>query len=135
MLAANLPASLPTVLMNTRVADGKYPSLSIDNYGGACAMVQYLVSCGHRRIAFIAGPANNFDADERLRGYRDALRHGVPEQSEILLAGDFSEESGYRVGLQMRERGDLPGRDLRGQRHDGDRLPVRIERTGSQGPG
>lgn len=108
MLADNLPASLPTVLMNTRVPGGHYRSLSIDNYGGACAMVQHLVSCGHRRIAFIAGPANNFDADERLRGYRNVLQHRLPKQVETILAGDFSEESGYRAGLRLRELGDLP---------------------------
>ncbi len=101
MLADNLPALLPTVLLNTRVADGKYPSLSIDNYGGACSMVEHLIRCGHRRIAYIGGPANNFDADERQRGYRDALRHRLPEQPEAILEGDFSEESGYRAGQQL----------------------------------
>ncbi|MBO9662808.1 LacI family DNA-binding transcriptional regulator [Dokdonella sp.] len=102
-LADNLPAALPTVLMNTRLAGGDYLSLSIDNYGGAYAMVEHLVACGHRRIAFVAGPPNNFDADERLRGYRDALKKRLPKQAPEILQGDFSEESGYRAGLAVRE--------------------------------
>lgn len=100
-LADNLPAALPTVLMNTRVAGDDYLSLSIDNYGGAYAMVEHLAACGHQRIAFVAGPPNNFDADERLRGYRDALKK-LKLQPQI-LQGDFSEESGYRAGLALRE--------------------------------
>ncbi|MFC4821320.1 LacI family DNA-binding transcriptional regulator [Dokdonella ginsengisoli] len=100
-LAENLPAALPTVLMNTRVGGSDYLSLSIDNYGGACAMVEHLVQCGHRRIAFVAGPPNNFDADERLRGYRDALAKQRPKQAPQVLQGDFSEESGYRAGLDV----------------------------------
>lgn len=98
MLADNLPVGLPTVLMNTRVAGGTYRSISIDNYGGASMMVRHLFERGYRRIALIAGPQNNFDADERLRGYRDTLAELAPEQAEIVLPGDFSEESGYRAG-------------------------------------
>src|SRR5918993_954345 len=45
-------------------------TVSIDNHGGARAMVEHLASQGFERIAFVAGPSDNFDADERLRGYR-----------------------------------------------------------------
>jgi len=107
MLASNLPATLPTVLVNTRVASGDYAALSVDNYGGASAMMRHLLGRGFRRIAFIGGPGNNFDADERLRGYRDVLAE--TGASERLFDGDFSEDSGYRAGLliaALRERPD-----------------------------
>jgi LacI family transcriptional regulator, galactose operon repressor len=105
MLASNLPATLPTVLVNTRVASGDYAALSVDNYGGATAMMRHLLGRGFRRIAFIGGPGNNFDADERRRGYRDVLAESGA--SERLFDGDFSEDSGYRAGLliaALRER-------------------------------
>ena len=107
VLAANLPAALPTVLLNTRVAPGTWPAFSIDNYGGAAAMMKHLFASGRRRIAFISGPDNNFDADERLRGYRDAVaaRKGA---SEIVLRGDFSESSGYRAGIEICEGRERP---------------------------
>jgi len=107
VLGANLPAALPTVLLNTRVASGTYPAFSIDNYGGAAAMMKHLFASGRRRIAFISGPDNNFDADERLRGYHDAIaaRKGA---SELVLRGDFSESSGYRAGIDLCERGERP---------------------------
>jgi LacI family transcriptional regulator len=107
MLAQNLPSGLPTVLMNTRVAGNKYSSLAVDNYGGAYVMVSHLVECGHRRIALISGPDDNFDAQERLRGYREALAALLPNAHEQVLRGDFSEESGYLAGKQilaLRER-------------------------------
>ena len=107
VLAANLPAALPTVLLNTRVAPGTWPAFSIDNYGGAAAMMKHLFASGRRRIAFISGPDNNFDADERLRGYRDAIaaRKGA---IEIVLRGDFSESSGYRAGIAICEGDEKP---------------------------
>ena len=78
-----------------------------NNYGGAAAMMRYLIDCGYSRIAFIGGPAQNFDADERLRGYRETLsseRGAV----ETMLPGDFSEASGYRAGLDLLARSERP---------------------------
>ena len=107
MLAANLPATLPTVLMNTRIDAGSHAALAVDNHAGATAMMEHLIGAGFRRIAFISGPAHNFDADERLRGYRDALARR-PAASGTILPGDFSEASGYRAGQSLCERKDRP---------------------------
>jgi len=101
-LWGNVPDGLPTVLMNTRVVDdNRHSSFAVDNYGGACAMVRHLVERGHRRIAFVAGPDSNFEAQERLRGYRAALAELLPDTTEDVLQGDFTQESGWRVGNQI----------------------------------
>jgi LacI family transcriptional regulator len=68
-----IDAAVPTVFINSRVSDGVSPSLSIDSYGGARAMVKHLVSLGHRTIAHLTGPVDNYDSHERERGYRDEL--------------------------------------------------------------
>ncbi|MFT4246820.1 MAG: LacI family DNA-binding transcriptional regulator [Pseudomonas sp.] len=107
-LTANLPPALPTVLINTRVPDDQHPVLSIDDHAGAVAMTEHLLAAGHRRIAFIAGPPSNYDARERLRGFRDAIaaRGGDAQGSE--LPGDFDEASGYRAGQALLAVGPLP---------------------------
>jgi LacI family transcriptional regulator len=96
-----LSSSLPVVLINTRNAAGNAVALGVDNYGGAVAMVEHLVGIGHRRIALISGPTDNFDAHERLRGYRDALARLLPGVDEWVLPGDFDEASGHRAGLEL----------------------------------
>jgi Family of unknown function (DUF5984)/Bacterial regulatory proteins, lacI family/Periplasmic binding protein-like domain len=73
-----LDAMVPTVFMNSRVDDGVSSSLWIDSYGGARAMVRHLVARGHRSIAHVAGPSDNFDSHERERGYRDELAAALP---------------------------------------------------------
>ena len=108
LLAENLPAKLPMVLMNTRVSGAAYPSLIIDNYAGAYAMVRHLVERGYRRIALIAGPEQNFDAQERRRGYTNALRQLLPEAEEIVLPGDFTEGAGYRAAQAVQARRERP---------------------------
>ena len=104
VLREHLPASVPVVLMNTpaHAQDASAcDAIAIDNYAGARAMVEHLASRGCRRIALIGGPALNYDAQERLRGYRDALAACLPGAAEIVVEGDFSEQSGYRAGQYL----------------------------------
>jgi LacI family transcriptional regulator len=100
-LWGNVSDDVPAVLMNTRFAGGKHSSFAVDNHGGAYAMVRHLVECGHRSIAFIAGPDSNFEAHERLLGYRAAIAELLPGTPECVLQGDFTQESGFRAGSQV----------------------------------
>ncbi|MDQ3288896.1 MAG: LacI family transcriptional regulator [Pseudomonadota bacterium] len=95
---------LPLVHINTQAPAGaaSVPAgIGVDNHGGAMAMVEHLVAAGYRRIAFIGGPDDNFDAHERLRGYRDALARWLPDADEWILVGDFDEASGHRAGVAL----------------------------------
>ena len=66
-----------------------------DNEYGAWLAVRHLVQLGHRRIAFISGPANNHDADERLAGYRRALEEAQIEiDPALIVEGNYHEASG-----------------------------------------
>ena len=103
-LQRNLPDTLPVVLLNTPVDGSSFDSIQIDNQGGAYAMVRHLAGLGHRQIALICGPRENVDAQERLRGYRDALRSlNIEASPELEIEGDFSEGSGYRAGRHLLE--------------------------------
>jgi len=98
----------PVVVINSPVRGESHLSFRLDNRGGARAMVEHLVRVGHRRIVFIAGPQDNFDATERLAGYCEAIA-AQPNVREFVMAGDFSEGSGVKAAqrlLQMDERPD-----------------------------
>lgn len=100
-LKANLPEGLPTVLLNSAVRDTGYAVINIDNFAGTYAMVRHLVGLGHARIAFIAGPKDNFDAQQREAGFRAAMAEYCPEQPLQIAYGKFTEESGYQAGKQL----------------------------------
>ncbi len=96
VLTSSLSDSMPVVLLNCDVESDEYVSINIDNYGGAYAMVRHLIDGGHRRIAMIRGAHNNYDAAERLRGYRAAMADGGGEWSASMeREGDFTEASGF----------------------------------------
>ena len=107
-LWGNLSNDLPAVLMNTRVAGERHSSFAVDNHAGAYAMVQHLVGRGHRRVAFIAGPESNYEAQERLRGYRAAMLELLADERQQVLQGDFTQESGFRAGSHVVALTDRP---------------------------
>lgn len=107
-LVDNLPMSIPTVLINTPLPNPRYQGFNIDDHAGAMSMTHHLLEAGHRRIAFIAGPEKNFDARERLRGFRDAITAFGDGASGVELPGGFDEASGHQAGLALIASGELP---------------------------
>ena len=74
----------------------------------AAAMVEHLVSLGHRRIAHIIGDLEHGAGIWRLAGYRDGLaRAGLKEDPAYMVQGRFSFESGVAA---MRQLLALPSR-------------------------
>jgi LacI family transcriptional regulator len=105
----SLPERFPVVLLNCPPSDAAYDSIGIANFEGAHAMVHHLAALGHRRIAVIRGAEQNFDAAERLRGYRAALKElGLEQGPALELPGDFSEAAGYAAAQQMLGNGRRP---------------------------
>jgi LacI family transcriptional regulator len=94
-----LSFDLPVVILNS--TDEQHDTVTIDNYGGAQSMMRHLTELGHRRIAFIKGPAHNADAKERLRGYRHGMRQLGGRQPELEIDGDFSEEAGAAAAQKI----------------------------------
>src|SRR6476661_6479314 len=98
----NVPANLPVVLLCSPSRGQELDSVTIQNFHGAKEMVAHLISVGHRRIAIIKGSVGNFDAAERLRGYRAALKDaGIEHDTDLERQGDFTEEGGFTVAREL----------------------------------
>lgn len=95
-LAAAITDGLPVVVVDEPIA-GLPPvsSVVMDDYAGGYQATSYLVALGHRRIAFVSGPAELGSVQERYRGYCDALRvGGIDAEGQVNLAGQFTEQFG-----------------------------------------
>ncbi|MFT2016995.1 LacI family DNA-binding transcriptional regulator [Streptomyces sp. 796.1] len=63
-------------------------TLTFDNRGGARRLTEHLLTLGHRRIGYIAGPADRTTTRHRLEGHLAALAaHGIPTPAEVPQAG------------------------------------------------
>jgi DNA-binding LacI/PurR family transcriptional regulator len=86
---------LPTVLGGRPLADGPGCYVDVDNVGGAVLAVEHLLERGRRQVAAISGPQDMGAGRDRLAGYEAALRAaGVQWQPDLVVRGDFSEDSG-----------------------------------------
>lgn len=83
--------------------------VTINNVRAAEELVEYMISCGHRRIFMITGPAGESSADERLIGWRTALqRAGINPEDDWFAYGDFKKESGKQIMDEFLRRADHP---------------------------
>ena len=108
-LGAVLPVSLPLVTIASRIGQSGYGAITVDNYAGGRLAVGHLVAQGCTRLAHISGPESNFEAQERKRGFEDAVKAaGAKVAHAVVHEGDFTEESGFRCIKDMLSAGAPP---------------------------
>lgn len=77
------------------IGEGRYCSVTGDNASGGRLAADRLLGRGAKRIAFLGGPEDDLESGERRRGFSELLAEaGLPLESERLVFGDYSEESG-----------------------------------------
>jgi len=81
------------VLINRHIPELADRCISLDNYKGAYLATEYLIRHGHKNIACISSSHHIEDADQRIEGYKDALKaHCIDLPSSYLeLAAPDSE--------------------------------------------
>lgn len=87
----------------------QFASVQSDDLLGSYAATQHLLSLGHRRIAYFAGPLAAPWAQERFEGYRRALREsGSDVDDRFVFQAGSSVEDGEKAALQMLNEGVHP---------------------------
>ncbi|MFD3957818.1 MULTISPECIES: LacI family DNA-binding transcriptional regulator [Streptomyces] len=96
---------MPCVISGARHAAEPLASVDSDNFEGARAAVEHLVSRGRRRVATITGRLEVYGAQRRLDGYRAALATaGLPPDERLIAPADFTEEGGARAMRELLAR-------------------------------
>ncbi|MGW4276073.1 LacI family DNA-binding transcriptional regulator [Streptomyces seoulensis] len=97
--------AVPTVLAGRRSHREPLGHVRADNSGGARIAVRHLLAAGRRAIGTITGPLDMDVAQDRLDGYREALRDaGVAVADDLIASGDFTEEGGRAAMRELLER-------------------------------
>ncbi|MGW7685546.1 LacI family DNA-binding transcriptional regulator [Kribbella sp. NPDC054772] len=100
-----LPPTLPVAVSDSRFV-GHHPAIGADQVGGSRAAVRHLIELGHRTVHHIAGPDDSGPADLRATAWRETLLDAGLEVPAI-IRGDWSANSGYRIGKELAERKDV----------------------------
>ena len=99
-MAALGRVDIPLVVVDPfNLPEGAVTSVGSTNYAGGHAAGRYLLGLGHRRIAYIGGPAQAACNLARLHGFRGAMEAaGVPTPEGYIRFGGFDYETGLTEG-------------------------------------
>ena len=88
----------------------RHPCVLSDNHDGVKQLVDYAVSLGHRRIAFISGQRNSQVTEDRINQFRAIMKsHGLGIPEGYLVEGRYGEPDVVRPMLsRLLEREDRP---------------------------
>ncbi|UFU02527.1 LacI family transcriptional regulator [Ruania suaedae] len=103
-LISVLQATRPVVLVNRELAASAVPTLTVDYVHGIRAAAQHLLDLGHRRLLYLAGPAQSASNAARVGGLRDFQREHPEAAIEFLACGSMIED-GHRAGRAVLESG------------------------------
>jgi len=98
---------IPTIVLgHSAPFCSQFVNVQTDDLQAGYSAAQHLLELGHKRIAFFAGPQVSPWAQERLDGFRRALREANIELDDKLVfnAGSTIEE-GEKAALQMLNEG------------------------------
>jgi LacI family transcriptional regulator len=88
--------NFPYILIDHRGNGQDGPAVGATNWQGAYEATSYLLELGHHSIGFITGRMDEGCAQDRLAGYKSALKAwGLPIDPDLIYEGNFLQPSGY----------------------------------------
>lgn len=100
---------MPTIAVATARPASTISAVRIDDYDGALTMTRYLLSLGHRDIAFIMGDPKHTPAQLRYKAFIDAMTEaGLTVPPERVAQGMFTYRSGLEAARQLLKQKKRP---------------------------
>ncbi|TYQ16902.1 UNVERIFIED_CONTAM: DNA-binding LacI/PurR family transcriptional regulator [Acetivibrio alkalicellulosi] len=84
-----------------------FTSILVDNKKGMKSLIKHLVEDhGYKKILFVTGPKNNFEAIERYQAYLEVLEeNGIDVDENIIFEGDFNSQTGCEIMEKIIHKG------------------------------
>lgn len=102
-------SDMPAVMACEHLPNSAFPTVRINNVAAAEEAIHYLLKLGHKKIAYINGPAGSPISKDRLRGFRKALQSKkIKANPDWILSGDYSPRAGYEAALSLLDGNDRP---------------------------
>ncbi|GGO02296.1 LacI family DNA-binding transcriptional regulator [Microbispora bryophytorum] len=109
-LAALSRARLPLVVIDPlNLPRARVTSVGSTNFAGGLAATQHLLGLGHRRVAYLGGPATATCNQARLHGYRAAMEAGdASVLPGYVRTGHFHYHDGMTGGTALLDLPEAP---------------------------
>jgi LacI family transcriptional regulator len=98
--------NIPVALVNRVVPGLEASCVSLDNEMGGFLATSHLIQQGHTKIAYIAGPVDKVDANERLAGHKKAMKEaGLEYDPYLFYQGGYFEFDGINGLTELIDKG------------------------------
>jgi DNA-binding LacI/PurR family transcriptional regulator len=98
-MAAKIMPTIKLIAIDTDDQANKVNAVGIDNLGGGHMATRHLIELGHKKILHIMGPSTSSEAQNRRRGYEQAMAEAGLEPA--VVQGDWTAETGFRIGIEL----------------------------------
>lgn len=87
----------------------RYPHVYIDNRAAARTATRHLIAAGHKRIGHTLGPAGSPATEQRLLGFRDAMKEaGLAVREQDIFSCGFRQQGGREVARLLAAGSERP---------------------------
>ena len=101
--------NFPLVFVDRSLDEVAADSVLVDNIEASQKLASLLIERGHKRIAVFAAELTANSIDDRIVGYRRALKAaGIREQEDLVFSSPSSIEAAHGVALDMLNSSPLP---------------------------
>ena len=99
----HLADNFPTVFIGGHPRAGHdIDAITLDDCGAARAAMRHLTELGHKRIGMITGPLVEDCTQDRISGYRGALKDAkLKADPALIVEGDWSASSAHKATLDL----------------------------------
>lgn len=104
---ASLMKQMPGMVLINRILPGfEQRCVALDDRYGAWLATRHLIQQGHTRIGYICSNHSISDAEDRLKGYYDALEEShIPANDRLVTFGEPDESGGEQAMTELLGRG------------------------------
>jgi len=95
---------IAAVLVDRFSGDGRFSSVSVDSVMGGRMAVEHLIETGRRRIAFVGGPFDIRQVNDRLAGARVAAENAEHVELEVVATAAMTVDEGAAAGARIVSR-------------------------------
>lgn len=93
---------LDFVFIGNPVKDDSVSTVVVDNFSSGYRAAEHLINLGHKKIAFIKGDPNSWDAEERFAGFKAVMNnYDLEINNDYIKTGNYQQEEGYKAAQEL----------------------------------
>jgi LacI family transcriptional regulator len=99
----------PIVMLNRYIRSFETDVVVVDNFQGGYLATKHLIELGHIHIAHLSGPSLSTASQERIAGFKQALKdYGIKHHERDIVQGDLTMESGRQFAQKWLSQSKRP---------------------------